>query len=179
LVGTVRRRTIRHDSAASAPPDHLQVGGVAVRLFLLGATGNSGRRILKFALERGHQVTAFVRDQNKLMEILGRSQPQSLHVIVGDIDKSAELAGAMVGHDAVINAAGYVTDGERFTRLVQNVIQQTSNTLGAGSRLWQFGGAAVLDVPGTNLKGVDLPMVPKVYEAHRTNLNALTKSTLD
>jgi hypothetical protein len=72
-----------------------------------------------------------------------------------------------------------VTEGDKFTQLVENVIQQTSKALGAGGRLWQFGGAAVLDIPGTDLKGVDLPMVPKVYEAHRTNLNALTKSTLD
>jgi putative NADH-flavin reductase len=77
-----------------------------VKLFLLGATGNSGRRILKLALERDHQVTAFVRDRNKLLQILGCEPPQGLHVVVGDIDKSAELAGAMVGHDAVINAAG-------------------------------------------------------------------------
>jgi putative NADH-flavin reductase len=150
-----------------------------MKLFLLGATGNSGRRILRFALERGHQVTAFVRNQKKLVEILGRSLPQSLHVIVGDIDKSAELAGAMVGHDVVINAAGYVTEGDRFTRLVQNVIQQTSYSLGPGSRLWQFGGVAVLDIPGTDLKGVDLPMVPKIYEAHRTNFNALRASSLN
>ena len=150
-----------------------------MKIFLLGATGNSGRRILKFALDRGQQVTAFVRDQNKLVEILGRSLPQSLRVIVGDIEKPAELAGAMVGHDVVINAAGHVTEGDRFTRLVQNVIQQTSNSLGAGSRIWQFGGAAVLDIPGMDLKGVDLPMVPKVYGAHRTNLTALTKSSLD
>ena len=66
--------------------------------------------------------------------ILGRV-PQGLHVIVGDIDKPAEFAGAMVGHDVVINAAGHVTEGDRFTRLVQNVIQQTSNSLGVGSRL--------------------------------------------
>ncbi len=150
-----------------------------MRLFMLGATGNTGRRILRFALDRGHQVTAFVRDQNKLKEALGRSLPQDLHVIVGDIDKYAELAGAMVGHDVVINAAGYVTEGDRFTRLVLKVIQQTSLSLFAGSRLWQFGGAAVLDIPGTDLKGVDLPMVPSIYEAHRTNLNALTKSSLD
>ena len=150
-----------------------------MKLFLLGATGNSGRRILRFALERGHEVTAFVRNQSKLAEILGRSLPKGLHVIVGDIDKSAQLAGAMVGHDVIINAAGHVTEGDRFTRLVQKVIQQTSNSLGAGSRLWQFGGAAVLDIPGTNLKGVDLPMVPRVYEAHRTNLIALERSKLD
>jgi putative NADH-flavin reductase len=42
-----------------------------MRLFLLGATGNGGRRILKYALERDHQVTAFVRDQSKLPDMLG------------------------------------------------------------------------------------------------------------
>jgi putative NADH-flavin reductase len=72
-----------------------------------------------------------------------------------------------------------VTDGDRFTRLVRKVIRQTSGSLGTGSRLWQFGGAAVLDIPGTNLKGVDLPMVPKIYESHRTNLIALAESSLD
>jgi len=150
-----------------------------VRLFLLGATGNAGRRILRFALERGHEVTAFVRDQNKLNEIMGGSLPQRLHIIVGDIDSSTDLAKAMAGHEVVINAAGYVSQGERFTRLVQKVVQDTSSSLGAGSRFWQFGGAAVLDIPGTNLKGVDLPLVPKVYEAHRTNLHALMNSALD
>jgi hypothetical protein len=124
-------------------------------------------------------VTAFVRDQKKLAGILERSLPQGLQVVVGDIENSAELAAAMAGHDAVINAAGYVTEGDRFTRLVQNVIQQTSTSLGTGTRFWQFGGAAVLDIPGTSLKGVDLPMVPKIYEAHRTNLNTLTNSSLD
>jgi uncharacterized protein len=72
-----------------------------------------------------------------------------------------------------------VLEGDRFTSLVQKVIQQTMNGLGAGGRFWQFGGVAVLDIPGTNLKGVDLPMVPKVYELHRTNLNMLTNSSLD
>jgi putative NADH-flavin reductase len=150
-----------------------------MRLFLLGATGNSGRRILRSALKRGHQVTTFVRNQNKLAEMLGRRLPEGLHVIAGDIDKSTELAGAMVGHDVVINAAGHVTEGDRFTRLVQNVIQQTLDRLGTGGRLWQFGGAAVLDVPGTDIMAVDLPMVPKAYEAHRANLHALKTSSLD
>ena len=150
-----------------------------MRLFLLGATGNSGRRILRFALERGHQVTAFVRNQNKLVEIFEGTLPHSLHVIVGDIDDSAKLAGAMTGHDVVINAAGYVTEGATFTRLVQTAIDAASAALGEGGRFWQFGGAAVLDIPGAGMKGVDLPMVPKVYEAHRTNLIALERSRLD
>jgi hypothetical protein len=124
-------------------------------------------------------VTAFVRDQNKLLNIVGRGTPQGLRVIVGDIGKPTELAAAMTGHDVVINAAGHVTEGDRFTGLVQNVIQQATNALGPGGRLWQFGGAAVLDIPGTDIMAVDLPMVPKVYEAHRINLNALRSSSLD
>ena len=101
-----------------------------MRLFLLGATGNSGRRIVKFALQRGHQVTAFVRDQKKLAEILGRSLPQGLQVVVGDIDKSAELGTAMGGHDVVINAAGYVTEGDRFTTLDRESFTKRRAALG-------------------------------------------------
>jgi hypothetical protein len=51
--------------------------------------------------------------------------------------------------------------------------------LGEGGRLWQFGGAAILNVPGTHIMAIDLPKVPKVYEAHRTNLDALRSSPLD
>jgi putative NADH-flavin reductase len=159
--------------------DCLKLGGVAVRLFLLGATGNSGRRILRLALDRGHEVTAFVRDPNKLRDILRQRFPQSLRIIVGEINEPAELARAMVGHDAVINAAGHVTQGDHFTALVGNIIRQTLKSLGTGGRIWQFGGAAVLDIPGTDMMAVDLPMVPKIYEAHRINLNALRTSTLD
>ena len=62
---------------------------------------------------------------------------------------------------------------------MQIAIDAAAAALGQGGRFWQFGGAAVLDVPGTGMKGVDLPMVPQVYEAHRTNLIALERSALD
>ena len=85
----------------------------------------------------------------------------------------------MVGHDVVINAAGKVADGIAFTKLVQTVIDATTASLGEGGRLWVFGGAALLTVPGTQLMAVDLPKVPRVYETHRTNLAALQRSQLD
>jgi putative NADH-flavin reductase len=150
-----------------------------MKLFLLGATGNSGRRILKLAIARGHAVTALVRDQNKFREVHGSNLPQALRVVAGGIDGSPQLAAAMTGHEVVINAAGYVTEGATFTALVRNAIDAAATALGEGGRFWQFGGAAVLDIPGTRMKGVDLPMVPKVYEAHRTNLGALERSRLD
>jgi len=150
-----------------------------VKIFLLGATGNAGRRILRLALQRAHEVTAFVRDEAKLLSVVDRPIPPNLHVFMGDTNKSADIASVMVGHDVVINAAGHVTEGSTFTQLVQTVVDSAIASLGEGGRLWQFGGAAVLDVPGTHMMAVDLPKVPKVYEAHRTNLNALRKSPLD
>ena len=154
-----------------------------MKIFLLGATGNAGRRILRLALQRAHEVTAFVRDETKLLSLVDRPIPPHLHVSIGDISKSADIARVMVGHDVAINAAGTlagtVTDGSAFTQLVQTVVDSAIASLGEGGRLWQFGGAAVLNVPGTHMMAVDLPKVPKVYEAHRTNLEALRRSPLD
>src|SRR5262245_34957995 len=141
-----------------------------MKIFLLGATGNAGQRILRLALQRAHEVTALVRDETKLLSLVDRSIPPNLHVAVGDMSKSADLARVMVGHDVVINAAGNVTDGSTFTRLVQTVIDATIMGLGESGRLWLFAGAALLTVPGTHIAAVDLPRVPRIYEAHRINL---------
>jgi len=37
-----------------------------MKLFLIGATGRTGREIVQQALERGHQVTAFVRSPESI-----------------------------------------------------------------------------------------------------------------
>jgi putative NADH-flavin reductase len=150
-----------------------------VKIFLLGATGNGGRRILRLALQRAHEVTAFVRDEAKLLSVIDRRISSDMHVVIGDTSQSTDLARAMIGHDVAINAAGNVKDGPAFTQLVRTVVDAAIASLGEGGRLWQFGGAAVLDVPGTRVMTVDLPKVPKIYEAHRTNLNALRTSPLD
>ena len=144
-----------------------------MKIFLLGAAGNAGQRILREALARSHEITALVRDEAKL------PRSPNLRVTPGVIDKSPDLARMMVGHDVVINAAGNVADGIAFTKLVQTVIDATTASLGEGGRLWVFGGAALLTVPGTQLMAVDLPKVPRVCETHRTNLAALQRSQLD
>jgi hypothetical protein len=110
-----------------------------VKIFLLGATGNSDRRILRSALQRAHEVTAFVRDHTKLLSVVDVPVPPNLQVSIGDISKSADIARVMIGHDVVINAAGRVTEGTPFTQLVQVVIDSTITALGEGGRLWQFG----------------------------------------
>jgi putative NADH-flavin reductase len=75
--------------------------GKAMRLFILGATGGTGRQLIDQALARGHQVTAFVRSPEKLS-----ARPEGLSVRQGDPRDAAALAAALPGHDAVLSALG-------------------------------------------------------------------------
>jgi putative NADH-flavin reductase len=72
-----------------------------MRLFILGATGGTGRALLDQGLERGHQVTAFVRSPQKL-----GAPREGLTVLRGDPRSVAELSAALPAHDAVLSALG-------------------------------------------------------------------------
>lgn len=146
-----------------------------MKLCVLGASGNSGRALVHMALDRGHEVTAVVRNKAKIAD-LDRAGLSVSDVSLAD---PAGLREALRGHDAVINAAGYVSDGPAFVDLVKSVIRAADAGLGPGGRFWLFGGAGLLDVPGTNICTLDLPGVPKIYEAHRTNFEAVRATQLD
>jgi putative NADH-flavin reductase len=72
-----------------------------MNLFVLGATGNTGRHIVDLALERGHSVTAFVRSPDKITR-----RETALTVVPGDPLRVDPLARALRGHDAVLSALG-------------------------------------------------------------------------
>jgi putative NADH-flavin reductase len=72
-----------------------------MKLIVLGATGGVGREIVKQALERGHSVTAFVRDPDRLKESGDR-----ITVIRGDLLSCPELQDVIEGHDAVLSGFG-------------------------------------------------------------------------
>jgi len=63
-----------------------------MRLFILGATGGTGRAFLDQARERGHQITAFVRSPQKL----GPAK-DGITVRLGDPRNVAELRAALAG----------------------------------------------------------------------------------
>ena len=150
-----------------------------MKLLILGATGNMGQRLLAQGLARGHAITAFVRNRAKLEQQLGTAVPPGLSIFEGDVNDATALRIAMTGQDVVINCAGYVADGAAFIELVDRVVTQAEAALGPGGRLWLFGGAAALDVPGTHIMGVDLPGVPAIYKAHQTNFRRVAASRLD
>ena len=72
------------------------------RLLVVGATGGTGRELVKQALERGYQVTAFVRNPAKLQLV----HPQ-LKIARGNVFDYASVQTAMQGQDAVVSALGH------------------------------------------------------------------------
>lgn len=150
-----------------------------MRLLIIGATGNSGLALTRMALARGHAVTAYVRSAEKLQTLLGAQAVSGLTIRTGTLDDHKALVGAMTGQDAVINAAGNATTDADFVTKVQSVIAIAEQALGAGGRLWLFGGAAALDVPGFKVRAADLPLLPKVFKQHIHNLARVSATALD
>jgi uncharacterized protein YbjT (DUF2867 family) len=72
-----------------------------MKLFVIGATGRTGREVVQQALTRGHHVTAFVRSP----EGVGAKSEQ-LTVVKGDATDEEQLFSAMQNHDAVISTLG-------------------------------------------------------------------------
>ncbi len=72
-----------------------------MQLLVVGATGGTGRQAVEQALERGHSVTAFVRDPAKL----GIQHP-NLTVLTGDVLKPETLLPAVRRQDAVLCSLG-------------------------------------------------------------------------
>jgi putative NADH-flavin reductase len=72
-----------------------------MKLLILGATGATGLEVVTQAIERGHIVTAFVRNPEPLKPFDDR-----INVIPGNVLHSAELAGVLVGQETVLSAFG-------------------------------------------------------------------------
>lgn len=73
-----------------------------MRLLVIGATGGTGRELVKQALERGHHVTALVRKPAKL-----RMAHEGLTVVQGDVLDRSSVEAAARGQDAVLSALGH------------------------------------------------------------------------
>lgn len=72
-----------------------------MKLMVFGATGGVGREVVKQALERGYEVSAFVRKPAKLA-----LTDSSLSVVEGDVLNADFVSSSLVGHDAAVCALG-------------------------------------------------------------------------
>lgn len=72
-----------------------------MKLLILGATGPTGRQLLGQALDAGHEVTALVRNANRLTTAHAR-----LATVIGDATDLVALKKAIRGNGAVLSALG-------------------------------------------------------------------------
>jgi putative NADH-flavin reductase len=72
-----------------------------MKIALFGATGGTGRQIIRQACDAGHEVTAVVRDPARLTQ----SHPH-LTVLRADVMDPAAIGPAISGRDAVVSALG-------------------------------------------------------------------------
>jgi len=72
-----------------------------MNILVIGATGETGRRVVLEGLQKEHNVTAFVRNPSRI-----RINDANLMVAQGDVLDYASIEAAVKGQDAVISALG-------------------------------------------------------------------------
>ena len=145
-----------------------------MKVVLYGASGMIGSRILNELLARGHQVTAVVRNPDKVTA-------SGAIVVKGDITDAASVAATATGQDAAISA--YAPPSAQVS-----LLQDATRSLLAGlekaglRRLLMVGGAGSLEV-AAGVQLVDTPEFPAAWKAialaHRDVLLSLKTSSLD
>lgn len=131
-----------------------------MNIALIGATGFVGSAVLEELLRRQHKVTALVRNPGKL------AARDGLTVVQADAQDATQVAKAVAGQDAVVNAynPGWTVPDihDQFlvgTRAIYAGVKQAGV-----KRLLVVGGAGSLFVaPGVQL--VDTPNFPAEYKA--------------
>jgi uncharacterized protein len=145
------------------------------KIAIIGASGFVGTQLTKEALLRGHQVTAVVRNPEKIT-----GKDARLSVVKGDVLHEEQVTALVKGHDAVLNAYNAGWDNPRlYDDFIQasRAIQDGTRKAGV-SRLLVVGGAGSLEIaPGVQL--VDTPEFPEAWktgaQAARDYLNILKK----
>ena len=94
------------------------------RVLIVGAAGGTGRQLVAQALERGHAVTALVRDPAAL-----RVEDPRLHIMRGDVLDYPSVEAAMQAQEVVLCALGH----KRFfkPRRIRILSEGTRNILPA------------------------------------------------
>lgn len=124
-----------------------------MKIAVVGATGQAGSRITAELLRRGHQVTAIVRNPEKV------PAAANLTAKKGDVFDEAGLTALLAGHDVAISAVHF-TQSDLHKLIAAAKASKVA-------RYIVVGGAGSLEVaPGVRL--VTTPGFPDAYKAEAT-----------
>ncbi|MDT0346080.1 NAD(P)-dependent oxidoreductase [Streptomyces litchfieldiae] len=144
------------------------------RIAIFGANGAIGHRVVSEALDRGHTVTAVVRDASSISRT-----HENLSVVTGDVLDPASVSAVATGQDVLVSAVGGGT-GPGHLALIRPSAESLVaglHALGAAApRLIMVGGAGSLRMPDGK-RVWDAPGLPEevlqIMHAHGDALDYL------
>lgn len=135
-----------------------------MKIFLIGASGMIGSRILAEATARGHEVVAGARNPEKIAEGKG------VKPVKVDLADGAALARRAGAADIIVSAVSPRSGGDPVAEARANGAAVMAAATAAGKRLVMVGGAGSLNLPDG---GAVLDHVPELYRAEATGLKAV------
>ncbi|MFI1469279.1 NAD(P)-dependent oxidoreductase [Streptomyces wuyuanensis] len=119
------------------------------KIAIFGANGTVGTRIVDEALDRGHHVTAVVRDPSKYTR-----SAADLTVVTGDVLDPSSVASVAEGQDVVVSAVGGGNGPGHLAVIgpsAESLIEGLRMSGDAAPRLIAVGGAGSLRTPPGSL----------------------------
>lgn len=149
-----------------------------MRLTVLGATGGTGKHLVRQALDAGHEVTAVVRDPSRLPVTGDR-----LVVVTADVADAVALRAAVEGRDAVLSALGSASNEQAAASIAARGVAAALAAMDECGvrRLVVVSAAPVAPTPeGEDASGREtFEMLRRTFHGHYADLAAMEKSIRD
>lgn len=126
---------------------------------LFGATGRTGRRVLRLAIAQGYPVRALVRSPGKL------PQQPGLTILTGDVLDAAAVDRCVAGADAVISCLGNASITAPGLALSQGTRHIVDAMRAHGvSRVLNVAGGGILNAPDDSGLRSEMPTFPAIFK---------------
>ncbi|SDO29287.1 NAD(P)-dependent oxidoreductase [Alkalicoccus daliensis] len=96
-----------------------------MNITILGATGRVGRIFTLQALQDGHQVTALVRNENRLADAVKKNE--NFQPVVGDAKNPADISRAISNNTDIVFSALSTDKTTTLTEAVPAIIEEMEN----------------------------------------------------
>lgn len=146
-----------------------------MKIIVFGATGGVGQYVVKQGLEDGFEVTAFVRNPEKL-----QVSHQNLHVVQGDARNQEEVTAAIAGHDAVVSCVGSSQGMKKSSEIQEMVKCMVNGMVEHQVKRIVYTASAGIDkeIPGVSGKLV-MTMLKNPLADHRAAVDYILAHDLD
>ncbi len=106
-----------------------------MKITLFGATGKTGKNILKQALDKGYEINAYVRNPDKI-----KINHNNLKIIEGELYHTDKIDTTIKGSDIVISALGPVKNSPKdIMQNAANAITKSMKSHNIKRLIWQTG----------------------------------------